>query len=141
MPGNSKHATVSKNGCKILVIGHSHVKRIRRIDFNKDIRNEKSYICSFNGAVIKQLDHCIIPSLVYEKPEAFIIHGGTNNILYNAIKIDSNCRCHGLYFVNINLKKLGLNAFLRRINNILGDLCVINGFGFICRDMITTKYR
>ena len=84
MPGNSKHATVSKNGCKILVIGHSHVKRIRRIDFNKDIRNEKSYICSFNGAVIKQLDHCIIPSLVYEKPEAFIIHGGTNNILYNA---------------------------------------------------------
>ena len=24
--------------------------------------------------------------------------------------------------------------------NMLSDLCVINGFGFICNDMITTKY-
>ena len=28
---------------------------------------------------------------------------------------------------------------MRRVN-MLRDLCVINGFGFICNDMITTKY-
>ena len=33
-----------------------------------------------------------------------------------------------------------LNAFIRRVNDMLRDLCVINGFGFSCNDMITTKY-
>ena len=29
---------------------------------------------------------------------------------------------------------------MRRVNDMLRDLCAINGFGFICNDLITTKY-
>ena len=36
--GNSNYASISKNGRKILVVGDSHVKRIRRIDFNKVLK-------------------------------------------------------------------------------------------------------
>ena len=77
-------ASISKNGHKILVVGDSHVKRIRRIDFNKKLRNGKAYFRSFSGATSKQLDHYIIPSLVDDKPDAVIIHVGTSDILYNA---------------------------------------------------------
>ena len=109
IPGDSNYASISKNGRKTLVVGDSHVKRIRRIDFNKELRNGKVYFRSFSGATSKQLDHYIIPSLVDDKPDAVIIHVGTNNILYNAdyediawniIKIGSNCKSHG---VNMSL--------------------------------------
>ena len=84
IPDNSNCASISKNGHKILVVGDSHVKRIRRIDFNKKLRNGKAYFRSFSGATSKQLDHYIIPSLVDDKPDAVIIHVGTSDILYNA---------------------------------------------------------
>ena len=35
VPENSSYATVSKFGKKIFVLGESHVKRIKRLDFNK----------------------------------------------------------------------------------------------------------
>ena len=37
IPGNSNYASISKNGIKILVVGDNHVKRIRKIDFNKEL--------------------------------------------------------------------------------------------------------
>ena len=82
--GNSNYASISKSGCKIFVVGDSHVKQIRRIDFNIELRHGKVYVRSFSGATSKQLDHYIMPSLVDDKPDAFIIHVGTNDILYNA---------------------------------------------------------
>ena len=44
---------------------------------------EMAYFRSFSGETSKQLDHYIIPSLVDDKPDAVIIHVGTNDILYN----------------------------------------------------------
>ena len=77
IPGDSNYASISKNGRKTLVVGDSHVKRIRRIDFNKELRNGKTYFRSLSGATSKQLDHYIIPSLNDDKPDAVIIHVGT----------------------------------------------------------------
>ena len=111
IPGNSNYASISKNGRKTLVVGDSHVKRIRRIDFNKELRNGKVYFRSFSGATSKQLDHYIIPSLVDDKPDAVIIHVGTNDFLCSAsyediarniIKIGSNCKSHGVNDVLIS---------------------------------------
>ena len=82
IPGNSNYTSISNNNPKILVVGDSHVKQIRRIDFNKELRHGKAYFRSFSGATSKQLDHYIIPSLVNDK--LVIIHFGTSNILYNA---------------------------------------------------------
>ena len=103
IPGNSNCASISKNGHKILVIGNSH--GIRRIDFNKELRNGKAYFRSFSDATSKQLDHYIIPSLVDDEPDAVIIHVRTNDISCNAsfeyidrniIKIGSNCKSYGV---------------------------------------------
>ena len=80
IPANSNYASISKNGRKILVVGDSHVNWIRRIDFHKELRNGKVYFRSFSGATRKQLDHYIPPSLVDKKPDAAIIHVGTNDI-------------------------------------------------------------
>ena len=152
IPGNRNYANISKNGRKILVLGDTHVKRIRRFDFNKEFRYIKAYFGSFSGATSKQLDHYIIPSLIDDKLDADIIHVGTNDILCNAnyenisrniIRIGSNCKSHSASDVFISLilvKKNPLNALIRHVNDMLCDLCVINGFGFIFNDMITTKY-
>ena len=83
IPGNSNYASISKSGCKILVVGDSHVKRIRRIDFNKELRHSEAYVRLLSGATSKQLDHYVIPSLLDDKTDAFIMHVGTNDILYN----------------------------------------------------------
>ena len=102
---NSNYASISKNGRKNLIVGDSHVKRIRRINFNKELRHGKAYFCFFSGATSKQLDQYIIPSLVDDKPDAVFIPVGTNYILCNAsyediarsiIKIGSNCKSHSV---------------------------------------------
>ena len=116
--GNSNYASISKNGCKILVVGDSHVKQIRRTNFNTDLSNDKVYFRSFIGATSKQLDHYIIPSLVDDKPDAVINHVGSNDILYSAnyeditrnfVKIGSNCKSQGdndAFILSILVKKI-----------------------------------
>ena len=90
VPGNSDYASVIKNGRKVLVVGDSHIKRIRRNDFNKELKNGKAIFRSFSGANTRQLDHYILPPLVDDKPDAVIIHVGTNNILTNT-NLRRNC--------------------------------------------------
>ena len=85
VPGNSSYATVSKFGKKIFMADDSHVKRIKRIDFNKELRSGKAFFRSFSGgANSKQVDHYIIPTLVDDKPDVVLLHVGTNDILSNA---------------------------------------------------------
>ena len=104
IPGNIIYASISKNGRKILVVGDSHVKRIRRIDFNKEHITGKAYFRSFSCATRRQQDYYIKSSLLDDKPDPVSIHVGTNNIIYNVsyeditgniIKIGSNCKSHG----------------------------------------------
>ena len=88
-----------------------------------------------------------------DKPDAVIIYVGTNDILTNAnheeiarniIKIGLNCKNHGVNDVVISSvlvkKNPNLNALIRRVNDLLRDLCSMNGFGYICNDTITTEY-
>ena len=153
VPGNSDYASVIKNGRKVFVVGYSHIKRIRRNDFNKELKNGKAIFQSFSGADTKQLDHYILPPLVDDKPDAVIIHVGTNDILTNAnheeiarniIKTGLNCKNHGVNDVVISSvlvkKNPNLNALIRRVNDLLCDLWSMNGFGYICNDAITTEY-
>ena len=72
---------------KVLVVGDSHVKKIRRNDFNKKHKNGKAIFRSFSGANSKQLDRYILPLLVDDKPDAVIIHADTNDILNNANQV------------------------------------------------------
>ena len=153
IPGNSSYATRTKFGKKIFVVGDSHVKRMKRIDFNKQLRSGKAFFKTFSGANTKQLSHYIIPSLVDDKPDTVIIHVGTNDVLNGAndtelansiIKIGMICKQHGVndvFISSILVKKSPrLNALVRKVNDQLRDLCVSNGFQFISNDMISTDY-
>ena len=125
VPGNSDYASVIKNGRKVLVVGDSHIKRIRRNDFNKELKNGKAIFRSFSGASTKPMDHYILPLLVDDKPDAVIIHVGNNDILTNAnheeiarniIKIGLNCKIDGvndLVIFSVLVKKnANLNALI-----------------------------
>ena len=153
MPGNSNYASITKNGRKILVVGDNHIKRIRRNDFNKELKNGKAFVRCFSGCTSKQLNNYIIPSLVDDKPAAVIIHVGTNEVLNklnhediarNIISIALNCRKCGVNDIAISSvlikKNPNLNALVRRVNDLLYDLCVKNGFGFISNEIVTTDY-
>ena len=139
--GNSDYASIIKNDRKALVVGDSHIKRIRRNDFNKELKNGKAMFRSFSGANTKQLSHYILPRLVDDKPDAAIIHVGTNDILNNAnheeiacniIKIGLNCKNSSVNDVAISSvlvkKNPYLNPLIRRVNDLLRDLCSMIGF-------------
>ena len=84
VPWNSSYATVSKFGKKIFPVGESHVKTIKRLDFDKKLRFSKAFFRLFIGENSKQFDHYIIPTLVDNKPDVVFLHVGTNGILSNA---------------------------------------------------------
>ena len=44
VPGYSSYATVSKSGKKIFVVGDSHFKRIKLLDFDKELRSGKAFL-------------------------------------------------------------------------------------------------
>ena len=141
VPVNSDYDSIIKNGRKVPVAGDSHIKRIRRNDFNKELKNGKAMFRSFSGANTKQLGHYILPRLMDDKPDAAIIHVGTNDILNNAnheeiacniIKIGLNCKNSSVNDVAISSvlvkKNPYLNPLIRRVNDLLRDLCSVNGF-------------
>ena len=99
------------------------------------------------------MNHYITPSLVDDKPDAVIIHVGTNDVLNklnheditrNIISIALSCRKYGVNDFAISSvlikKNRNLNVLVRRVNDLLYDLCAKNGFGFISNEMITTDY-
>ena len=152
-PGTSTYSGITKHGRKIWVVGDSHIKRIKRNDCNKELRHGKAFFRSFSGANTKQLRHYIIPTLVDDKSDAIVIHVGKNDILNHAnheniahsiINIGLDCKTNGVDEVLISSilvkKNPNLTAIVRRVNDMLRDLCKKNGFSFICNDVITTNY-
>ena len=153
-PGNSNYATIAKSGKKIFVIGDSHVKRIRRDDFNKQLKSGKAFFRSFSGANAKQIQHYIIPTLTDDQPDAIIIHAGTNDIINNnsnedkiakdIVNIVETCKGAGIndIFVSSLLVKKNprLTAVIHRVNDLLRDYCATNGIHFINNDNVTTEH-
>ena len=91
--------------------------------------------------------------MIDDKPDAIVIHVGTNDILNHAnheniarsiINIGLDCKNNGVNEVFISSilvkKNPNLTAIVRRINDMLRDLCEKIGFSFICNDVITTNY-
>ena len=146
VPGNSSYAAICKFGKKIFVVGDSRIKRIKRLDFNKELRSGKAFLRSFSGANSKQLDDYIIPTLVDDEPDVVLLHVGTNDILSNAsdaelanniINIELKCKNHGFSKVFISAILVKKNA---KLNPVIRKLCETNGFLFINNDAITTNH-
>ena len=135
------------------MVSDSHIKRIKRNDFNKELHQGKIILHFFSGANVKQLSHNIIPTLVNGKPDSNVIPVSTNDILNQAnqkdtarsiIYIGLYCKCNGVNEVFI------LSIMVKENPNLTGIVCQINdmprnlfekknGFHFICNDVITTN--
>ena len=153
IPGYSTYSGITKHGLKICVLGDSHIKNIKQNDFNKELHHGKAFFRSFIGANATQLCHYIIPTLVNDKPDVIVMHVGTNDILSHAnheniahsiINIGLDCKNNGVNEVLISSilvkKNPNLTSIVRRVNDMLSNLCEKNGFRFICNDVITTNY-
>ena len=62
VPGNSDYASVIKNGRKVLVVGNSHIKQIRRNDFTKNLKTVK---LSFDLLVVQTPSNWITISYLH----------------------------------------------------------------------------
>ena len=107
---------------KVFIIRDSHLTRIKKDkNKNKKFEGHKLYFKCFSGTNTKQLDHYVIPVLVYKKPQTIFIHIGSNDIttfnyhdaevndLANIIlQIGMKCRFYGVESIaisSINVRK------------------------------------
>ena len=133
VPGNKTYSSATKYGKKIVVIGDSHLKRIKRHIFNNSFDNAKSFIKSFGGAETEHIKHYVIPSLKEQKRDIIVIHVGGNDINYkskgninvneladNIISVAMICRDFGVPDVAISevlsTKSIAVTAIIRKVN-------------------------
>ena len=62
------------------MIGDSHLKRINKRQFRKELDKRFSYFKCFSGANTKQINYYIVPILVDKTPQTVVIHIGSNDI-------------------------------------------------------------
>ena len=143
-------------GKKVFVIGDSHLKRINRRKFNNSFKNDKSFIKSFPGAKVEELQHYVTPHLETQKPDISIIHVGGNNINYknledinvgeifeNIANVGKKCASFNstVFISSILVKKnVRVSTIIRSVNEKLQDLCGKYGFHFISNDNIGRKF-
>ena len=157
VPGPRSYASATKYGKKVMVVGDSHVKRIRRNLFNNSFENARSYLKSFSGAKTEDMKHYIIPSLNEQNPDVIVIHVGGNDINFrnkdninekelakNIINVAMICRNSGVPDVLISeilpKKSNILTAIIRRVNDELQELCKEYNFSFISNKRITRNF-
>ena len=80
-PGIVSYTSVTKSkNEKVRIIGDSHLKRINKRQFKKDLGKRFSNFKCFSGANTKQLNCYIVPTLVDETPQTLVIHISSNDI-------------------------------------------------------------
>ena len=102
--GNKRY--VKKKSIKVFC--DSIPNRIIGREFNRCIKHGQAHFKSFPGSTVKQLHYHALPTLLEEKPDIVIIHGGINDILstrenkmpdneiaQEILKIGMDCIKHG----------------------------------------------
>ena len=156
VPGNRSYAETASYGKKILVIGDSHVNRINRRKLNYSFKRAQCVVKPFSGAKIEDLEHYMIPNLKQQQPDIAVIHVGSNNVSYksldtdarllaeNIVEIGKKCVEYGVEHVVISSifvkESIRLSSLIRRINDVLCELCSTNNFHFISNDIIFRKH-
>ena len=145
----SKHQvnkdTYQKKSIKVFC--NSIPKRIIGREFNRCIKHGQAYFKSFPGSTIKQLHYHALPTLLEEKPDIVIIHGGINDILstrenktpdneiaQEILKMGIDCMKHGtekVFISSITFCKRVDPDRINRVNEMLRNECSKNGFTFI----------
>ena len=150
-PGKSSYAGATKNGRKVLVLSDSMMQRIRKREFNENLKNATSKIKCFPGATPNYMHHYVVPDLIEEAPDTLVIHSGTNSIYDNSkadadiandvLNIARTARSFGVRHIMVSsiVQRLaGINIDRRRrsINNILYSKCSNENVSYIDNDNI-----
>ena len=148
-----------KNKKKIVIFGDSHLTRINRnlkSKFSEDLEGHSTYFKGFIGSNTNQLEYYCVPTLVDEKPNAAIIHIGSNDIpkkkpenvnvndlAQRIVNIGKKCQSFGVREVGISSilcrNKSDMNEVITNVNKRIEEICKENGFSFICNDNIRKK--
>ena len=75
---------------KKLIVGDSHLKRIKRNKLNNSSKKAKCVIKSFTGVKIQDLEHYVTPHSEHNKPHTTVIHIASSNVSYNNLDIDAS---------------------------------------------------
>ena len=154
VPGQTTYANIVSNGKKIAVYRDSLVKRIKTHEFNRHV-NGKAFIKSFPGANCVELNHYIDFSLKKDRPDCVVIHVGTNEltnkqqkdngvIANEIVETARKCRRNGVndIFISgiVNRASFDATRKLKDINDKVRDICIKEGYHFICNESITKEY-
>ena len=152
VPGNTTYNEAVKHGKKTYVMGTSMLKGIQRNDFNSNLNKCSARFRPFIGATLKQMETYVKPTLTDDTPDVLILHIGCNdvgnrNLTDNDIaewivKIGKYCKESGVNYVFISSlvcrAQFTLDKKVKSINNILKNICLENGLGFIDNKNICT---
>ena len=124
---------------------------------NYSFKRAQCVVKPFSGAKIEDLEHYIIPNLKQQQqPDIAVIHAGSNNVSYksldtdarlfaeNIVEIGKKCVEYGVEHVVISSifvkESIRLSSLIRRINDVLCELCSTNNSHFISNDIIFRKH-
>ena len=155
VPGNNTYAGTLREGKKILILGGSQIRRVKRDKLQNSFDYAKSFVRYFSGTLV--VHQYIIPSLLKEKPDPVVIHVGSNNIThriledFNAdkladeiIDIGKMCSQYGVKDVIISSifvkSSIKLVKIISQENGAVMKKCEENGFHFVSNDNTLRKH-
>ena len=126
-------------------------------EFNNHLEEEITHLKAFPGSKSQQLNHHSIPILEEHEYDGAIIHVGINDLIKNpnenkdttkiawdVIDIALQCRNHniGTVFISSIVYNTKVNyELLCKLNNLLYEEFVKNGFYFIDNSAVTDRWR
>ena len=163
MPRNTNYADNVKKGKNFTILGDSIIGGIKRNEMNKHSKGN-IYLETFRGAKCKDMLSYVQPTLDREKSDEIIIPVGTHDvsakrkkpsdIADSFISVGKMCRDTGvrnvMIFSLVHRKSPRHQAKINKVNDVLRDLCAIDGFIFIdntnlsdcdiCEDLLHLSY-
>ena len=154
VPGIAPYASATKSkNEKVCIIGDSHLGRINKTQFRKELLKKFSYFKCFSVSNTKQLNYYIAPTLADETQQTVIIHIGSNDISKtNYKKMNVQDLAQPIIDMRLEHKSYGvsrvaissvltrssaqLNQVIGKVNDLLKCFCVTNGFHYISNEMI-----
>ena len=127
------------------------MQRIRKAEFYRNLKRGFGSIVCYPGAKPKHMQHYIMPHVIEDHPETFVVHSGTNSIhnremtdedlAKEVVKIGTNARELGAVKVIVSgivVRRNGMNVERRRrnVNRIIEQLCEKENFVFVNNDNI-----
>ena len=101
-PGVKSYASATKSkNKKVSIIWDSHLKRINKGQFRKELCKRFSYFKWFSGANTKQINYHIVATLVDETPQTVVIHVGSNDITKMNYRTTRSCATNNWYWVKV----------------------------------------